>query len=150
MLVPVHLYGRSFAPASKCCLATSASVAGKTATFLRTCRCQSLLPFGRNRDRHSTIEIRRIAMPVIVVTGASAGIGLAIADRFARAGWQVVVIARQAERLSNAVEQLKRSGNRVIGMAGDVSDPEFVEQAGRDVVSAFGGIDVWVNNAMST
>jgi len=47
-------------------------------------------------------------MPVIVVTGASAGIGLAIADRFARAGWQVVVIARQAERLSNAVEQLKR------------------------------------------
>ena len=89
-------------------------------------------------------------MPVIVVTGASAGIGLAIADRFARAGWQVVVIARQAERLSKAVEQLKRSGNRVIGMAGDVSDPEFVEQAGRDVVDAFGGIDVWVNNAMST
>jgi len=89
-------------------------------------------------------------MPVIVVTGASAGIGLAIAERFARAGWQVVVIARQAERLSNAVEQLKRSGNRVTGMAGDVSDPEFVEQAGRDVVDAFGGIDVWVNNAMST
>ena len=89
-------------------------------------------------------------MPVIVVTGASAGIGLAIADRFARAGWQVVVIARQAERLSKAVEQLKRSGHRVIGMAGDVSDPAFVEQAGRDVVDAFGGIDVWVNNAMST
>lgn len=89
-------------------------------------------------------------MPVIVVTGASAGIGLAIAERFAQAGWQVVVIARQTERLFNAVEQLKRSGDRVIGMAGDVSDPEFVEQAGRDVVDAFGGIDVWVNNAMST
>ena len=80
-----------------------------------------------------------------MVTGASAGIGLAIAERFAQAGWQVVVIARQAERLSKAVEQLKRSGDRVIGMAGDVSDPAFVEQAGRDVMDAFGGIDVWVN-----
>ena len=69
-------------------------------------------------------------MPVIVVTGASAGIGLAIADRFAQAGWRIIVIARQAERLAEAVERLKRSGGRAIGMAGDVSDPAFVEQVG--------------------
>ncbi|WP_312595817.1 SDR family oxidoreductase [Brevundimonas sp.] len=89
-------------------------------------------------------------MPVIVVTGASAGIGLAIAERFAQAGWQVVVIARQAKRLAEAVERLERSGGRATGIAGDVSNPEFVEQVGRDVTEAFGGIDVWVNNAMST
>lgn len=89
-------------------------------------------------------------MPVIVVTGASAGIGLAIADRFGRAGWQVVIIARQAERLAAAVDLLTRSGGRAIGMAGDVSDPEFVERAGQNIVDAFGGIDAWVNNAMST
>lgn len=89
-------------------------------------------------------------MPVIVVTGASAGVGLAVADRFAKAGWQVVAIARQAERLAAAVEFLTRSGGRAIAMAGDVSDPAFVERAGREIVAAFGGIDVWVNNAMST
>lgn len=89
-------------------------------------------------------------MPVIVVTGASAGIGLAISERFAQAGWQVVIIARQAERLSEAVERLESWGGRVTGMVGDVSNPEFVEQVGRDVMQTFGGIDVWVNNAMST
>lgn len=89
-------------------------------------------------------------MPVIVVTGASAGIGLAIADRFAKAGWQVVAIARQPERLAGAVDLLTRSGGLARGMSGDASDPAFVERAGHDVVETFGGIDVWVNNAMST
>jgi NAD(P)-dependent dehydrogenase (short-subunit alcohol dehydrogenase family) len=89
-------------------------------------------------------------MPVIVITGGSAGIGLAIAERFAKADWQVVIIARQTERLARAVAQLMRFGGAVMGIAGDVSDPEFVDRAGREVTAAFGTIDVWVNNAMST
>lgn len=89
-------------------------------------------------------------MPVIVVTGASAGIGLAIADRFARAGWTVVAIARKPDRLASAVDLLNGQGGRVTGIAGDVSDPAFVEKTGRDIVADLGGVDVWVNNAMST
>lgn len=89
-------------------------------------------------------------MSVIVITGASAGVGLAVAERFAKADWQVVVVARQAERLASAVSLLTRSGGRAMGLAGDVSDPEFVARVGHEVTQAFGGIDVWVNNAMST
>lgn len=89
-------------------------------------------------------------MSVIVITGASAGVGLAVAQRFAKAGWQVVVVAREAERLASAVDLLKGAGGCAMGLAGDVSDPEFVARVGREVTQAFGGIDVWVNNAMST
>lgn len=54
-------------------------------------------------------------MSVIVITGASAGVGLAVAERFAKAGWQVVLVAREAERLASAVDLLKGADGCAMG-----------------------------------
>ncbi|WP_062218671.1 SDR family oxidoreductase [Aureimonas sp. D3] len=89
-------------------------------------------------------------MKTAVVTGASAGIGLAIAERFVRAGWRVALIARGAERLADAKRQLEAQGGTVLILPADVADAAAVDAAADRIVSQFGGIDAWVNNAMST
>ncbi|KTQ97408.1 short-chain dehydrogenase, partial [Aureimonas ureilytica] len=89
-------------------------------------------------------------MKTAVVTGASAGIGLAIAERFVRAGWRVALIARGAERLADAKRQLEAQGGTVLILPADVADAAAVNAAADRIVSQFGGIDAWVNNAMST
>jgi NAD(P)-dependent dehydrogenase (short-subunit alcohol dehydrogenase family) len=85
-----------------------------------------------------------------VITGASAGIGLATADRFAREGWQVAILARDPERLEAARSQIARHGGEVLAVPTDVSDAEAVDDAADKIFAQFGAIDVWVNNAMST
>ncbi|KAB0679086.1 SDR family oxidoreductase [Aureimonas leprariae] len=89
-------------------------------------------------------------MKTVVVTGASAGIGLAIAERFASAGWQVAVLARDEARLTQATAMLERHGGRVLGLPVDVADASAVNAAADRVATELGGIDAWVNNAMST
>lgn len=89
-------------------------------------------------------------MKTAVVTGASAGVGLAIAERFAKEGWNVAIIARDAERLAMAQGQIARHARQVVAIAADASDVAAVEAAADQIVDAFGRIDVWVNNAMST
>lgn len=89
-------------------------------------------------------------MKTIVVTGGSAGIGLAIADRFARDGWRVAIVARNEARLDEAGAMLRRYGNDVMTIAGDVADAATVDAAADRVAARFGAIDAWVNNAMST
>lgn len=89
-------------------------------------------------------------MKTIVVTGGSAGIGLATADRFARGGWQVAVIARNEARLAEAEAMLRAHGNPVLTIAADVADAAAVDAAADRVAREFGVIDAWVNNAMST
>lgn len=86
----------------------------------------------------------------IVVTGASSGIGLAIAQRFANAGWNVAIIARDPDRLEHARKLLETSGADVLAISADASDNEAMGGAARQVAASFGRIDVWVNNAMST
>jgi len=87
---------------------------------------------------------------VAVVTGASAGIGRATALAFARHGWSVGLLARSQDRLTAAVDEIHRIGGRAIAVQTDVADASAVEAAARKIVSAFGRIDVWVNNAMVT
>jgi NAD(P)-dependent dehydrogenase (short-subunit alcohol dehydrogenase family) len=86
----------------------------------------------------------------IVVTGGSAGIGLAIAQRFAETGWQVAIIARDAERLESARRMLSRGDAKVLAISADVADADAVDAAADRVAAEFGSIDAWVNNAMST
>jgi NAD(P)-dependent dehydrogenase (short-subunit alcohol dehydrogenase family) len=82
-------------------------------------------------------------MPTAIITGASRGLGLALARALARDGWRLVVDARGAEALDTAAEELARLGD-VTAIAGDVSDPEH-RQA---LVDAAGErIDLLVNNA---
>lgn len=89
-------------------------------------------------------------MNTVVVTGASAGIGLAIAERFARAGWQIAILARDEARLSEAATRLEAHGVPVLALSVDVADADAVNAAADKVAERFGGIDAWVNNAMST
>jgi NAD(P)-dependent dehydrogenase (short-subunit alcohol dehydrogenase family) len=88
--------------------------------------------------------------PVVVVTGASAGIGRAVAVAFARRGWSVGLIARGRDRLENACREVERAGGRALVLQADVSDAQALEAAAAQVVRTFGNIDVWVNNAMVT
>jgi NAD(P)-dependent dehydrogenase (short-subunit alcohol dehydrogenase family) len=82
-------------------------------------------------------------MSVAIITGASRGLGLALARELARDGWRIVVDARGAEELERAAAELRRLGD-VVAIAGDVSDPEH-----RQALLAAAGdrVDLLVNNA---
>jgi NAD(P)-dependent dehydrogenase (short-subunit alcohol dehydrogenase family) len=82
-------------------------------------------------------------MPVAIITGASRGLGLALARELARDGWRLIVDARGAEELERAAGELGRLGD-VVAIAGDVSDPEHRQAL---VAAAGDRIDLLVNNA---
>lgn len=87
----------------------------------------------------------------VVITGGSAGIGRATALSFARRGWKVALIARGPERLEDARNEVASSGAAdSLAIAADVSDAPAIFDAADRIVAAFGGIDVWINNAMVT
>lgn len=85
---------------------------------------------------------------VVVVTGASAGVGRAAAHAFATRGADVAVIARGSDGLKAARAEIEATGQRCIDLALDVSDADAVEQAASTVENELGPIDVWINNAM--
>jgi len=84
---------------------------------------------------------------VAVVTGASRGLGLAIAKALAESGAAVCIGSRSAEATARAVASLVAGGARAVGRACDVSDPEAVEALADLAESSLGPIDFWVNNA---
>jgi NAD(P)-dependent dehydrogenase (short-subunit alcohol dehydrogenase family) len=88
--------------------------------------------------------------PRVVITGASAGVGRATAVTFARRGWAVALLARGREGLEGARREVEEAGGEAFVFSADVADPESVNDAADQVVAAWGGIDVWVNNAMAT
>ncbi len=88
--------------------------------------------------------------PTVVVTGASAGLGRAIALEFARHGARVALLARGEGRLRAACAELEAAGGEALMVPVDMADAEQVEAAAARVEEHFGPIDVWVNNAMAT
>lgn len=86
---------------------------------------------------------------VIVITGASSGIGLVTARRAAAAGARVLLVARDGARLRDLVGEITAAGGTADAYAADVGDAEAVRAAAAHAVQRFGRIDTWVNNAGS-
>jgi len=84
---------------------------------------------------------------VVVITGASSGIGRATARAFAARGGSVVLAARRAEMLDDAAHECEQLGGQALAMPTDVTVEEQVEELGRRAMERFGRIDVWFNNA---
>jgi short-subunit dehydrogenase len=84
---------------------------------------------------------------VIVITGASSGIGLATAKAAAKAGAKVVLASRNEEALQKIEGDLKRQGAQVTHLAVDVSDENAVKRLAQHATTTFGQVDTWVNDA---
>lgn len=87
---------------------------------------------------------------VVVITGASAGVGRATAREFARRGAHIGLLARNEDGLRGAREDVQSLGGKVLEIPTDVADPEQIEVVAQKVEEEFGPIDVWVNDAMAT
>jgi 3-oxoacyl-[acyl-carrier protein] reductase len=87
-------------------------------------------------------------MPTVVVTGSGRGIGRAVAVRFAREGWNVVVNAKRGrEEAEEALRLVREAGGRGVVVLADVATREGCRQVVNAAVEKFGGLDVLVNNA---
>ncbi len=92
-------------------------------------------------------QLKRLRDQVIVITGASSGIGLTTAEMAARAGARVVLNSRNEADLVDAVQRIRAAGGRATYHVGDVADPDAMEDLANHAVNEFGGVDTWVNNA---
>jgi NAD(P)-dependent dehydrogenase (short-subunit alcohol dehydrogenase family) len=85
---------------------------------------------------------------IVVITGASAGVGRATAEAFARIGARLGLLSRGADGLEATRRDVERLGGQAFVVPTDVADATAVEAAAEAVERAFGPIDVWINNAM--
>ncbi len=87
---------------------------------------------------------------VVVITGASAGVGRSCVRAFAKKGYDVALIARGKDGLEGAKKEVESYGQRAVYYQVDVADAEAVEEAAAKIEEELGVIDVWVNNAMNS
>jgi short-subunit dehydrogenase len=87
---------------------------------------------------------------VVVITGASAGVGRATAREFGRHGLSVGLIARNQARLETTKREIEEAGGRALVLPLDVADAKAIEDATQRVEDELGPIDIWVNNAMTS
>ena len=90
------------------------------------------------------------AAQVVVVTGASAGVGRAVALEFGRHGARVALLARNRQRLEAACREVEALGGEALALVADVADADAVEAAAAETEATLGPIDVWINSAMVT
>ena len=93
------------------------------------------------------VKLKPLAEQVVLITGASSGIGRQSATRFAAAGSKVILVARSEEGLASAVAEIEASGGQVVSAVADVADVAALSAAAEAGVARFGRIDTWVNDA---
>jgi short-subunit dehydrogenase len=94
--------------------------------------------------------VKDLSQSTVVITGASAGVGRAIALRFARASANLALIARDAEALDAVRQEIEQLGGTAMVVPLDVADADAVSQAADTIAAKRGGIDIWINDAMVT
>ena len=87
---------------------------------------------------------------VVVITGASAGVGRATVRRFAKEGARIGLIARGIDGLKGAQREVEELGGKALVFPVDVANPALVEAAAAQIEADFGDIDIWINNAMAS
>src|SRR5437867_1567124 len=90
------------------------------------------------------------ASEVVVITGASAGVGRATAQRFAKEGARIGLIARGIDGLEGARIDVEKLGGKALVIPVDVADADKVEAAAARIEAELGEIDIWINNAMTS
>ena len=93
------------------------------------------------------VTLKPLSEQVIVITGASSGIGLAAAQMAAAKGARVVLVARNGEALDEIVVGINNAGGRATMVEADVADDDAAERIAAHAIDTFGGFDTWVNNA---
>ena len=93
------------------------------------------------------VKLKPVREQVIVITGASSGIGLATAQEAARRGARVVLFSRDDADLRSAANRIRSAGGEASHVVGDVATPGDLERLAESVVREHGRIDTWVNNA---
>ena len=88
--------------------------------------------------------------PVVVITGASAGVGRAISRAYAARGARIGLIARGRDGLDATRREIEALGSEAVVCIADVADAEQVEAAARTIEQTFGSPDIWINNAMAS
>jgi 3-oxoacyl-[acyl-carrier protein] reductase len=91
-------------------------------------------------------EAQRLIGQIVVITGASEGIGRATALALAEEGASLVLAARNIENLERTASEIREKGNRVLAISTDVTRPEEVEVLAQKAIAAFGQVDIWINN----
>ena len=92
-------------------------------------------------------DLKPLKDKTAIVTGAGRGIGMAIAEGFAKAGANVSIAARSKEDLSSVETQIKKFNSNVVAFQTDVSQSEDVDALVNNTLKSFGQIDIMVNNA---
>jgi len=114
------------------------------------CVATKLLKFGLltyDAGDLMTVRLKKLSDQVMVITGASSGIGLVTARLAAKRGVRVVLNARNEEALQHVTDEINAAGGEAIHVAGDVGDIDDVQNIAQAALRRFGGFDTWVNNA---